>query len=172
MKAKLIGEVIDLSGPNPGYAGRIARYPSGRKLPAPRLLLDDHGRPFATRAAALAAINQWRADPRSVRHLHPEDVVETPKPSCDMTVPLANSAMEPDRTVKRHKRTAPARELPKVEKMPAPTPTRVERTSDQTLIDMFVAQGFVTRCEPMVRQNMNPRRKGGILPGHLDPRRL
>ena len=67
MRTKEIGHVIPLS--TGGFAVQVTHYGFGRALPAPRLLLQPGGHPFASGLAALDTLNQWRDDWRSVRHM-------------------------------------------------------------------------------------------------------
>lgn len=43
--------------------------------------------------------------------------------------------------------------------------------STADMIDMLIATGAltVTRCPPGRRDNLNPKRGGGMMPGHLNP---
>jgi hypothetical protein len=172
---KVIGEAIRAPHPHSGWLVRVFRYGSGRKLPAPRLLLDTcakgHVKPFPGLSAALDVLKAWERDPRSLRQLHPTDVLDVPHAPAKVSGNLTNSAYAPVPEVKRHKRRAKP-ERPAVVKMAEPTLRGVERSADQRYIDLCVANGLVTRCDEFVRPRLDPRRGGGMLPAHLDPRGL
>lgn len=163
MNVKSIGEVL-LHTPVQGqHVVRVTRYGSGRKLPEPRYLLDD-GHPFATPMAALAALNQWKAEPRSLKQLH--EVPAAPKAK---RVRKAKTVRVPDDFVEPTVRCRETRVAP----MPLPAAEKRASVVRQTEIDPLVAfwtiVGRTTKCPEFVRRNLNPKRGGGMMPAHLNP---
>jgi hypothetical protein len=153
---KLIGEVIQLTGTHPGYVVRVTRYPSGRKLPAPRLLMDvDTGQPYATAFQALEALNTYRRDIRSVRPLKPGTALHGPSEAPQQAIPRIhriepNHALDHDEVIRRRKRREKdqARRVnPTVTKAFAAVPSQnVKNRRDKTdlEVEMLIASGNLT----------------------------
>lgn len=187
-KIKEIGSVIALS--TGGYAARVTRYGNGRLLPEPRLLVQADGRPFTSGLKALDALNQWRASARSCQPLTVtrrtpvvEPVVSHDNKPARRIVPLVNHAQDYElehvreaRRVKRARKAKAERKAyvpaPVVKLLPEAGPTQRIKPRDDVSrrIDELIASGVVevTRCLPGAEVNYFPRR-GGVLPGHLDP---
>lgn len=174
MNVKPIGFVARL-GDNAGFIVRIERYGSGRKLPAPRILLDTSGttpRPFRSALRAMEALELFKASPRAVKQADASTVEAITAPA-PVREPRA-AAPRPKSTC----RTALSRPAP-----PPPAERRcnpfvdakaAQRAETEALIRKArygKAKIKVTRYGECVRDNLNPRR-GGILPAHLDPRAL
>lgn len=66
---KAIGHVEASEMLGKGYIAKVYRYGSGRKLPFARILLQANGLAFQSRAAALAALETWKRNPRDCKHL-------------------------------------------------------------------------------------------------------
>lgn len=170
-KIKSIGHVVTLS--SGGFVARVERYPSGRKLPEPRLLLDD-GKPFASPHAAMAALAQWKDAPRTVRQLIvTRDTVVAAPAQPRAPKPRTLGFTRPEPSAKRKPRKGDrVRVLPVVEKlMPAqPTVRIAARDNVSQRIDQLIAAGIVevTRCLPGQERNYVPKH-GGVCPGHLNP---
>lgn len=191
-QVKEIGSVVPLSGPFPGYAARVVRYGDGRKLPAPRLLLDaSHNppRPFTDPYHALDALNVWKRTPRAVKALKPD----TPAPivSDNLTqthhplpiLPVVNHALDIDEKILARRRRK-ARQLkrnrdrehvkPEIVKLLPERPPQV-LTSRRNATDGYAVtvkpKLKVTRYEECYRPHWN-RKHGGVLPAHLDPRTI
>lgn len=172
---KLIGEVIDLHPARGGHAVRVYRYPSGRKLPETRILLNSDGTPFASRYSALEALKTYSAGVGDVKPLRKLPPIRRVKPSSPAPVPLRNAAFIEPAPAKRHRKRVV--ELPPVVKMPEPSPRQFSRDAEHDMIAMMIATGAikVTRCPDGARERdsmINYRVGGGVLPGHLDPRVL
>lgn len=160
--AKLIGEVIPLSGPYPGYAVRVTRYPSGRMLPAPRLILCSKGHPFATQYAALEALGMYVASPKLVKQLKACDPVPVPPTRAPKALPMPKP--EPTVAEKRAARRRVLRDraklikpLPEITKM-APVPaqrlTKALKKPALATAHLLAHCGVtVTRCPDGARQS-------------------
>lgn len=166
-KIKSIGHVVTLS--SGGFVARVERYPSGRKLPEPRLLLDD-GKPFASPHAAMAALAQWKDAPRTVRQL--TVTRDTPAPVAPAPVVKAKPAPAAKPEPVRKAKAVPANLPPVVKLMDERGPSRRVRTPDSVSqkIAELIAAGIVevTRCLPGQERNYVPKH-GGVCPGHLNP---
>lgn len=174
-KSALVGEVIALTGAQTGrFVVRVTRYPSGRLLPAPRILLPSAATCFASRLAALEALGQWsHGELRALRHLKASDHLTAPaaprpaKSATPLTDLLHNHAQDYElehahvtarkRRAAKAKRVAKAKVLPAVEKMPEPSRpfgVRTPRDKVNLAVDQLIALGAVTvtRCPSGKRQ--------------------
>lgn len=139
---KTCGIVVDM--PAGGYVAAVTRYPTGRKLPAPRLLADGV-LPFRTKALALKALEAWKAEPLGVRHITLEELQPLPE---EIVVVHEHKAAAPKQPRRREVRGEPA-PLPPAEKLVRivrePTPTygnAVATCTGKTV--------KITKCPPMV----------------------
>lgn len=131
---KSIGHVVKLS--TGGYVVRIERYPNGRLLPAPRVIVDTTTvpQPFSSPLSAMDALKAFVDAPRSVKRALPAPEAETQRK--DVLTPKAERHVRPDvnpmmdhadeHARARRERNAKRKALPQVEKlMPAEKPTIV-----------------------------------------------
>lgn len=178
---KTIGNVVAIA--DQGFAVRLERYPSGRKLPQPRYLLDtSSGTPrcFAGRLAALDALAAYRADPRCARQ-H-TDLPVAPVAAAE-PVRAVLPARVPYVPAKRRK-AAPAAPLPEVTKALPDRPAlcinankQAQRDETNRLVRLAQERSGnrrTTVCPEAEKPHSTRIRKarGGTLPGHLDPRTL
>jgi hypothetical protein len=184
---KEIGHVVRLS--TRGFVVRVERYGSGRKLPQPRILVDESNPkspgPFTSVLAAINALQQFREAPRSVKPVTREtafcdtqarSTVAAPR---RLILPIENSAQhyEDEHAAARRKRGAKApRVNPAAVKLLKREPERRVRVMKSSMgVDALIAAGFpVTRCPDGAQQrdSMINHKGAGILPGHLDPREM
>lgn len=141
-QTKTVGIVVDM--PAGGHVACVLRYPSGRKLPTPRLLADGV-LPFRTKGLALKALEAWKADPLEVRHITLEELQPLPE---EITISHVSQPAAPKAARKREVRGEPA-PLPPAEKLVRivrePTPDyrgKVVTATAKTIT--------VTKCPPMV----------------------
>lgn len=171
-KLKLIGEVIAAPAPYLGYVVRVYRYPSGRKLPATRQLVDvtdpHRPRPFATRGQALDALTQWRVDPCSIGVAAlPVVLPVAPLPVAKVSARAKAKALK-EALVNHAQNYEAARKVPRkhrdvtrvvqpVVKLMTGSPSqnvRYKRDKQTLEVEMMLASGQVTitRCPDAARQ--------------------
>lgn len=167
-KVKEIGNVERL--PEGGFIARVTRYGNGRKLPAPRILLDTshgQGRPFTSGIKALDALNAWKSDPRSIA-AHKGEIVPLPAKAA----PRAPKAAAPAAPRQRVVRTAPPAPLPALERRATTIAAPRDRSETEALIRKArhgKRKLAVTRCPEYVNRSVPRSRGGGVLPAHLNP---
>lgn len=163
-----VGEVIQ-PRTVPGFAVRVTRYPSGRKLPAPRILVHKDGSLFTTGLEALDVLGAYTRGEGALE-VRPIRASDAPaKPSGNLTASAPAYHVEPnheldhelERVAKaRAKRVrdqirARAANLPKVEKLLTGAPSQnVRRDKGQLEIAMLLDRNLVTitRCPDGARQ--------------------
>ena len=172
---KPVGEVVAVPHWPGKFMVRVTRYPSGRKLPEPRILLCADGAPFATAMQALDALRTWQADPKAAVALKVTDTAPRAprKPRAKAapvvvlarrTVALVEARREVTSRAPLHATLpVPPKELRGVSIIHAHSPS-----PDADLIARHVAAKGVTKVAEYDRPVFRSKH-GGATPAYLDP---
>ena len=169
---KPVGEVVAVPRWPGKFMVRVTRYPSGRKLPAPRILLCADGAPFATAMQALRALTTWQADPAGAVALKVTDAApRAPRAKAApvvvltrRTVALVEARREVTSRAPLHETLpVPAKELRGVSIIHAHSPS-----PDADIIAQHVAAKGVTKVAEYDRPVFRSKH-GGAAPAYLDP---
>lgn len=176
-KIKPIAEVIRAPEPFTGFVVRCTRYPNGRRLPEPRLLVDGGDpksvKPFATAFQAMEVMRDWRDNPASVHVLRPTDCVGNPVR--EAPEPKAKPVTSRDKPLRRPIPVRPAKALPPVVKLMPDIPAQClkprDRISQELHDDIEFQLLSPTKCPTRVGRGVKEqyRKHGGVTPMHLNP---
>lgn len=166
-KPKLIGEVVALSGAFTGqYVVKLYRYPSGRRLPEDRLIVED-GKPFVSRLVALEVLGSYSRGIVTVGQAklapeRPATLATAPRERTVDAIVTPNHALDHDgerriirrKKVKKLTRKEIRASLPVITKMADPSPRVIRRDEQQRALDTLIEVGLckVTRCPDGARQ--------------------
>ena len=176
---KPVGEVVAVPRWPGKFMVRVIRYPSGRKLPEPRILLCAGGAPFNTAMQALDALRTWQADPKSAVALKVTDAaprapkVRKPRAKAAPVVVLTRRTVVAAPVEAKREVTSraplhatlpvPAKELRGVSIIHAHSPS-----PDADLIARHIAAKGVTKGAEYDRPVFRSKH-GGAAPAYLDP---
>lgn len=177
---KPVGEVLPVPTMPGKFMVRVTRYPSGRKLPAPRIVLCADGSPFNTAMQALGTLRTWQADPRGAVALKVTDKAPRAprkrKPRGPVTITLMRPAIAlPDQRPASAGREVNSR---RPAAAPAPCPPPAKRATsasrqrpaspDADLVAQHIAAKGVTHGAAYDRPGFRSKH-GGAMPAYLNP---